>query len=92
MFSPNEPPKLIVLNDIRQIKGEAELAQIDWLMHYDTLLNGTESAVSFVSSGVIDAVQLHMFAIASHWPRSPHNQYKFNQSAESADGIGAYVS
>ena len=54
-----------------QRKGEAEMAQVDWLARCeqeDDLQPG-DSVVSIVTSGDIDAVVIHMFYISQHWPR-----------------------
>ena len=57
------------LSHIQQRKGEAEMAQIDWLFEVLPSLEADEAIVSIVTSGDIDAIPLHMYAIARSWPR-----------------------
>lgn len=52
------------MSNIKQRKGEAELAQIDWLIEYQSTLQEGEAAVSIVTSGDIDSVILHLFAMS----------------------------
>ncbi|WAR09221.1 hypothetical protein MAR_019179 [Mya arenaria] len=65
-----------VLFNIRKTKGEAEMVQIDWLMEYSSCLQQDESCASIVTSGDIDAVVLHMFAMAYRWPRLEEKSFK----------------
>ncbi len=64
---------------IMQRKGEAEMAQVDWLAQFkeDDNLRSGDSVVSIVTSGDIDAVVIHLFYVSQHWPR---NDGKFNTS------------
>ncbi len=63
------------LGHIHQRKGEAEMAQVDWLMDALPDLKEGDSVVSLVTSGDIDAVPIHLFAIAQHWPRRDDNTF-----------------
>lgn len=66
-----------ILRNIKQKKGEAEMAQIDWLIEYSTLLKEDESCASIVTSGDINSVVLHLFALAHLWPRLHLHSLKF---------------
>ena len=61
---------------IQQRKGEAEMAQVDWLY---TMLEGFktpgEGIASIVTSGDIDSVVIHLFSIAHTWPRKENGQF-----------------
>lgn len=57
---------------IKQRKGEAEMAQLDWLIELLPSLKPHEPVISFVTSGDIDAVILHIFMVSNRWPRQ-HN-------------------
>ena len=61
---------------IKQRKGEAECAQVDWIVHYSTSLAPGEVMLSLVTSADIDAVVLHMFALADHFPRNEDGTFK----------------
>ena len=63
------------LTGVHQRKGEAELAQVDWIFHYLPKLGPGEGVVSIVTSGDIDAVLLHMYAVSLHWPRENNNLF-----------------
>ena len=57
--------------NVKQRKGEAEMAQVDWLAKFkdeDNLQPG-EAVASIVTSGDIDAVVIHIFYVSRHWPR-----------------------
>ena len=76
--------------NVKQRKGEAELAQIDWLMEYLALLKPGESCLSIVSSGDVDAVIAHLFAVSHMWPRQTigdfhHQVYVLFLKPSSAD-------
>ena len=64
------------LEEIRQRKGEAELAQADWLPYIAQDLGEEDAVISYVTSGDIDALPIHLLAIASHWPRLPNRKFK----------------
>lgn len=63
------------LEDIKQCKGEAEMAQVDWLLQYLPDLKPGKSCISFLSSGDIDAITIHMFTLSYMWPRSVDGKY-----------------
>ncbi|CAG2186631.1 unnamed protein product [Mytilus edulis] len=65
-----------LLDSIRQNKGEAEMSQVDWLIEYCNSLKPKESCVSIVSSGDIDAVVVHLFAVSHLWPRTENGTFK----------------
>ena len=63
-------------NEIKQRKGEAELAQVDWLIHSAPTLKEGQVVVSVVTSGDIDAVPIHLFALSYQWPRDINGKFK----------------
>ena len=64
-----------LMHAVKQCKGEAELAQVDWLLQSISDLKSGKAVVSFVSSGDIDAVVIHLFAISLHWPRDAAGKF-----------------
>jgi len=64
------------LQTIKQKKGEGEMAQIDWLQEMQDELNVGEAVVSYLTSGDIDAIPIHLFYVASKWPRKMDNTFK----------------
>ena len=52
------------------------MSQVDWLMEYSTGLQSLESCVSFVTSGDIDEVVIHLFAMSYLWPRTEDGSLK----------------
>lgn len=63
-----------ILEDIKQRKGEAEMAQVDWVIGE----NDSESRgpiFSIVSSGDIDSVLIHLFAVSKHWKRGEDKKF-----------------
>ena len=64
-----------LMHAVKQCKGEAELAQVDWLLESIPELERGKAVVSFVSSGDIDAVVIHLFAISLHWPRNEDGKF-----------------
>jgi hypothetical protein len=65
------------LHGIKQRKGEAELAQVDWLLNAHEDLQPGKAIASVVSSGDIDAVPVHLFAVSLHWPRNEDGTFKY---------------
>jgi hypothetical protein len=65
-----------LLNDIKQRKGGAEMSQVDWLIQCAASLSPGDACASIVSSGYIDAVLLHLFAISHLWPRNEGGFFK----------------
>ncbi|CAC5361545.1 unnamed protein product [Mytilus coruscus] len=51
------------------------MAQVDWLLQYLPDLKPGKSRVSFLSSGDIDAITIHMFTLSYLWPRSVDGKY-----------------
>ncbi|KAL3858945.1 hypothetical protein ACJMK2_009194 [Sinanodonta woodiana] len=64
--------------DIKQNKGEAGLAQADWLCYIATGLKEGENVVSYVSSGDIDSIPIHILAISLYLPRKDDGNFKNN--------------
>ncbi len=67
----------VKLSGIHQRKGEAEMAQLDWLLDVSTELKDGDSVVSVVTSGDIDAIPIHLFALAQKWPRKEDGTFQF---------------
>jgi hypothetical protein len=62
--------KMEKIREIKQCKGEAELAQVDWLLSAHGKLQPGKTIASVLSSGEINAVPVHLFVVSLHWPRS----------------------
>ena len=62
------------LTNIKQKKGEAELAQMDWMKEIIPELSEGDSVLNYVTSADIDTLVIHIFAISLNWPRkgTPH--------------------
>ncbi len=67
----------VPLNDMKQRKGEAELAQVDWLLDAANSLAPGEAAISVVTSGDIDAIPIHLFVLSLRWPRNTDGSFIF---------------
>ena len=63
------------LETVKQRKGEAEMAVVDWLLHLQPVLRDNEATVSVISSGDIDAVVIHIFALSLFWPRDQNGRF-----------------
>ena len=63
--------------DVRQRKGEAEMAVADWLVHFQSELEDGDAVVCFVTSGDIDAVYIHLDVVSRLWAKNEANKYKF---------------
>ena len=75
LFYEKEGPTEIVHHvDIRQTKGEPEMSQFDWLVQNANKLHPGEAAVSIKTSGDIDALYIHLFALSLHWPRNDNGR------------------
>ncbi|KAL3856571.1 hypothetical protein ACJMK2_011306 [Sinanodonta woodiana] len=64
--------------DIKQNKGETELAQADWLCYIATGLKEGENVISYISSGDIDIIPIHILAISLYLPRKDDGNFKNN--------------
>ncbi|MEW8546925.1 MAG: hypothetical protein AB2693_25705 [Candidatus Thiodiazotropha sp.] len=60
---------------VKQRKGEAEMSQVDWLVQNAYKVLPGKAAVSIVSSGDIDAVYIHLFALSRNWPRTEDGNF-----------------
>ena len=69
------PEKSVTLTNIKQCKGEAEMSQVDWLIQEADKLKPGEAAASIVTSGDIDSVYIHLFALSLHWPRDAQGKF-----------------
>ena len=63
--------KQYLLEDIKQRKGEAELAQVDWLSAFCQHPEEDEAFLSIVTSGDIDSIIIHLFACQYIGPEKP---------------------
>ena len=63
------------LVDIKQRKGEAELAQIDWLVN--NFRPEDRCVLSFVTSSDVDAIPLHLYALSQRQNRPRDHNGKF---------------
>ena len=64
------------LTSVRQRKGEAELAQADWLPFIVPELDEGDAVLSYVTSGDIDALPIHILAVSEFCPRLPNKKFK----------------
>ena len=55
---------------VSQCKGEAEMSQFDWVAQFLSSLSPNQAIVSVVTSGDIDAVPIHMFALSRLWVKT----------------------
>lgn len=63
--------------DVKQRKGEAEMAVADWLVYLQHEMEDGDSLVCLVTSGDIDAVYIHLDVVSRLWARDEANKYKF---------------
>lgn len=63
--------------DVRQRKGEAEMAVADRLIHVQSELVDGYAVVCFVTSGDIDAVYIHLDVVSRLWAKDETNGYRF---------------
>lgn len=61
------------IGDVKQRKGEAEMAAADWMKYHQKDLKPGEAVANIVSSGDIDAVVIFLFVVATQWPRNEQN-------------------
>ena len=66
----------LYLEHIRQRKGKAEMAQVDWLFDIIAELEQNESVISVVMSADIDSIVIHMFCLSLHWPRNVDGSFR----------------
>ncbi|XP_071085902.1 uncharacterized protein [Haliotis cracherodii] len=71
----SQKPTITALVDVQQRKGEAEMSQVDWLIASRSDLKAGERVVSLITSGDIDAVCIHLYAISKHWPRDDNGSF-----------------
>ena len=64
------------LFDVKQRKGEAEMSQVDWYQNVKDMLKEGQSVVSIVTSGDIDSIVIHIFALSHYWPRKEDGTFK----------------
>ena len=52
------------------------MSQVNFLIEYLTSLTDEEACISIVTSGDIDAVTIHMFALSHLWTRKDDGKFK----------------
>ena len=62
--------------NVKQRKGEAEMAVSDWLIGLQGELKDGDSVVCLVTSGDIDAVYIHLDVVSRLWAKDENNEYK----------------
>ena len=65
-----------LLKEIKQRKGEAEMAQVDWLPTMQDDLEDNEAIVAVVTSADIDSIAIHLFSISFYWARKENGKFK----------------
>ncbi|CAC5381867.1 unnamed protein product [Mytilus coruscus] len=65
----HQQPIVQDLITVSQKKGEAEMAQIDWLLDERSKLSPSMSACSILTSGDIDAIPIHLYSLSKKWPQ-----------------------
>ena len=75
MFHTDGKTEKHKLESIIQRKGEAEMSQVDWLIQCLPDLKPGDAVLSFVTSGDIDALPLHLFALSHLWPRDATGKF-----------------
>ena len=64
------------ITHVTQRKGEAEMAQLDWLISLQDDIKEGDAVASIVTSGDIDSVYIHMFVVSRLWPRYSNGSFK----------------
>ena len=75
-FISNGLSEQILLHSVKQRKGEAECAQVDWVIELSESLKDGDALLSIVSSADIDAVVLHLYALAKHLKRKGDGSFE----------------
>jgi hypothetical protein len=65
-----------LLKEIKQRKGEAEMAQVDWLPTMQDDLEDNEAIVAVVTSADRDSIAIHLFSISFYWARKENGKFK----------------
>ena len=76
-FGATQDTQAVHLHRVKQQKGEAEMAQLDWLLDLQNTLTDGDVVISLVTSGDIDAIYIHMFVLCQFWERGPDNKYRY---------------
>ena len=61
---------------VNQRKGETEMAVMDWLYNFALDMSDGNAIMSIITSGDIDAVLIHLFAISNYWPRFENRTFR----------------
>ena len=64
------------MDDIKQRKGEAEMAVVDWIYELAVHMKDDDILMSVITSGDIDAVVNHLFALSVFWPKFENGKYR----------------
>ena len=68
-------PTVRKLENIQQRKGEGEMAQVDWIINSSNEINDGDVVLSYVTSGDIDVIYIHLYAISKHWKRKENGSF-----------------
>ena len=63
------------LEEIHKRKGEGEMSQVDWLINSSKEIEDGDFVLSYVTSGDIDAVYIHLYAVSKLWPRDTAGKF-----------------
>ena len=69
-------PQVRKLENIHQRKGEGEMSQVDWLINSANEMRDGDIVLSYVTSGDIDAIYIHLYAVSKHWPRKQDQTFR----------------
>lgn len=75
-FTSSGLQEQILLYSVKQSKGEAECAQVDWVVELSQNLKEGDAVLSIVSSADIDAVVLHLYALAKYLKRKQDRSFE----------------
>ena len=70
-------PRMELLRNIHQTKGEAEMSILDWLISLQEELKDGETVVSIITSGDIDAEYSHIYTVAKYWNRNAEGKFRY---------------
>ena len=64
------------MSQIRQRKGEADMAVASWVIQFQDKLKPGEVVVSLISSADIDSMPIHLYAVSKYWTRDAYINFK----------------
>ena len=68
-------PTVRHLENIHQRKGEGEMSQVDWVINSANEISDGDIVLSYVTSGDIDAIYIHLYAVSKHWRRKKDGKF-----------------